>query len=196
MNFRRHWRQELTSRTSFKGRLLPLTASAVLALALAGCASTGSLPKTAAEAAGQPGVVGKTGWARYQDTMFVRGIDRQTAFLAAKEGLSAASFVIKRGSEVEGSVVGSRGMTMYDWNVVAGVYFEEKPGGYQFSVVSQGSKDFGFWGDATARSWPQDIFRGIRTYIATESSITNPDKGIFEMRPADGAMPPVAAPKR
>lgn len=185
----------MTSLTSFKRLALPLTATTVLALALAGCASTGSLPKTAADAAAQQGVVGKTGWSRYQDTMFVRGIDRQTAFMAAKEGLAAASFTVKRGSEAEGSVVGSRGMTLYDWNVVAGVYFEAKPGGYQFSVVSQGSKDVGFWGDATARSWPQDIFRGIRTYIATESSITNPDKGIFEMRPAEGVIPPVAAPK-
>ncbi len=143
-------------------------------LALAGCATTGSLPKTALEASTNSEQVGKTGWSRYQDTIFVPGIDRQTAFLAAKEGLASARFVIKRGSEAEGTVVGSHGMTLYDWNVVAGVYFVQKPGGYQFFVVAQGSKDVGFWGDATQKSWPQDIFRGIRTYVATEKAITSP----------------------
>ncbi len=153
-------------------------------VALGACASVNELPQTAAEATTGGGEIGRTGWSRYQDVMFVRGIDRQTAFLAAREGLASASFTIQRGSEADGSVIGARGMTMYDWNVVAGVYFTERSGGYEFSVVAQGSRDVGFWGDHTASSWPQDIFRGIRNYIATESSITNADRGIFEMRPA------------
>lgn len=150
--------------------------------ALSACASVNELPQTAAEATTMRGEIGRTGWSRYQDVMFVRGIDRQTAFLAAREGLASASFTVQRGSEADGSVIGARGMTMYDWNVVAGVYFTEQPGGYEFSVVVQGSRDVGFWGDHTASSWPQDIFRGIRTYVATESSIDNSDRDVFEMR--------------
>lgn len=155
-----------------------------LAALVTGCASVGELPQTAIEASQGGAEIGRTGWSRYQDVMFVRGIDRQTAFLAAREGLASASFTIHRGSEADGAVIGARGMTAYDWNVVAGVYFIERAGGFEFSVVAQGSRDVGFWGDHTSRSWPQDIFRGIRAYIATESSIENPDRGIFEMRPA------------
>jgi hypothetical protein len=73
--------------------LIPLTA---LFLCL-GCASMSSLPQSAAEADFASPEVGKTGWSEYQDAMTVNGIDRQTAFLAAKEGLSYASFVVKRG---------------------------------------------------------------------------------------------------
>lgn len=157
--------------------------AASLAL-LASCASVSDLPQSAGEAFQSTGEIGRTGWSRYQDVMFVRGIDRQTAFLAAREGLASASFTVQRGSEAEGAVIGARGMTAYDWNVVAGVYFQERGEGYEFSVVAQGSRDVGFWGDHSASSWPQDIFRGIRNYIATESSIENPDRGIFEMRPS------------
>ena len=160
-----------------------LIASALVLFAATGCASVSSLPTSASQVSFAPDSVGKTGWSEYQDVMFVRGIDRDTAFLAAKEGLASASFTIKQGSLAEGYVVGSRGMTAYDWNVVAGVYFAPEGDGYVFKVIAEGSKDVGFWGDHTASSWPQDIFRGIRQYIATESSITNPDAGIFQMRP-------------
>jgi hypothetical protein len=152
---------------------------------LASCASVSDLPQSAGQAFQSTGEIGRTGWSRYQDVMFVRGIDRQTAFLAAREGLASASFTIQRGSEAEGTVIGARGMTAYDWNVVAGVYFQERGDGFEFSVVAQGSRDIGFWGDHTASSWPQDIFRGLRNYVATEASIANPDRGVFEMRPSN-----------
>jgi hypothetical protein len=155
----------------------------LLCLALGSCASVGSLPQSASEANLGTQVVGKTGWSEYQDVMFVRGIDRDTAFLAAKEGLASASFTVKKGNATDGMVVGSRGMTAYDWNVVAGVYFAPERGGYVFKVIAEGSKDTGLWGDHTASSWPQDIFRGIRRYIAEEASISNPDQGVFQMRP-------------
>ncbi|CAN7642986.1 hypothetical protein LJR219_005047 [Phenylobacterium sp. LjRoot219] len=141
-----------------------------------------SLPQSAAQANIGSGAVGKTGWSEYQDVMFVRGIDRDTAFLAAKEGLAAATFTVKRGSAGEGMVIGSRGMTAYDWNVVAGVYFAPERDGYLFKVIAEGSKDVGFWGDHTSASWPQDVLRGIRRYIAEESYIGNSDPGVFQVR--------------
>lgn len=167
----------------------PITIVA-LALVVAGCASMNALPPSANAVNFASDAIGKTGWSEYQDVLFVRGIDRDTAFLAAKEGLSAASFTVKRASLADGFVAGSRGLTAYDWNVVAGVYFKQEDGGFSFKVISQGSKDFGFWGDHTARSWPQDVLRGIRNYIATESSITNPDRNVFQVRRADPAQQP------
>jgi hypothetical protein len=155
-----------------------------LGLAVSGCASMNSLPQSASEMNFSKDDIGKTGWSQYQDVMFVRGIDRDTAFLAAKDGLASASFTVKRASVQGGSVIGSRGMTAYDWNVVAGVYFEPEKDGYLFKVVAEGSKDVGFWGDHTAASWPQEIFRGIRRYIVEESSVTNPDRNVFEVRPS------------
>ena len=157
----------------------------VLLCTVGACASVNELPQSANEAFADSSEIGRTGWSKYEDVMFVRGIDRQTAFMAAKEGLASASFTVRKGSEASGMVTGARGMTAYDWNVVAGVYFQEESDGYEFSVVAQGSKDVGFWGDHTASSWPQDILRGIRNYIATESSIVNSDRDIFEMRPAE-----------
>lgn len=155
-----------------------------VSLVLVSCASVNELPKTANEAfSSQSGDIGRTGWSKYEDTMFVRGIDRPTAFLAAKEGLASASFTVSRGNEADGSVVGARGMTAYDWNVVAGVYFQEQNEGFEFAVVAQGSRDWGFWGDQTGSSWPQDILRGIRDYVQTEAAIADPDRDVFSSGP-------------
>ena len=164
--------------------LMRVSLCAAASASLFACASIDSLPQSASDVNFAPDAIGQTGWSQYQDVMFVRGIDRDTAFLAAKEGMASASFTIKKGSAADGYVLGSRGMTAYDWNVVSGVYFAPEDDGFVFKVVAQGSRDVGFWGDHTASSWPQDIFRGIRSYIATESSITNPDRGIFQMRSA------------
>lgn len=159
---------------------------ALLAIGLAslsGCASVSALPKDASAIDFSSQAFGQTGWAQHQDSLFVRGIDRQTAFLAAKDGLSVASFTLKEGDPARGFVKGERGMTLYDWNVVAGVYFAPVNDGFAFKVIAEGSKDVGFWGDATGSSWPQDILRGIQNYIARESSITNPDRGVFSTAP-------------
>lgn len=156
-----------------------------------GCTSIKSLPSSANQVNFTDGAVGRAGWSEYHDVLTVRGIDRETAFLAAKEGLASAGFVVKKGDAEEGFVAGSRGMTAYDWNVVAGVYFIPRAEHFIFKVIAKGSRDFGFWGDATASSWPQDIFRGIRNYISTESSILDPDKNIFgsETGSDDGSPP-------
>ena len=110
----------------------------------------------------------------------MKGVDKRTAYLAAKSGLSDAGFSIKRANFSEGFAIGEHGATKYDWNVVAGVYIHEEKDGSSIKVIAQGSKDLGFQGDMTGKSWPQEIFKSIRQYIYTESNIGDPNHKIFQ----------------
>lgn len=148
-------------------------------LTLSGCVSMSSLPQSAAEADFDRGEEGKTGWAEWQDTLYVKGVDARTAYMAAKAGLADAGFTIKKASFEDGFAIGEHGMTAYDWNVVAGVYIKPDEGGAMFKAIVEGSKDVGFWGDMTATSWVEKIFKGVREYVLTESMINNPDRNIF-----------------
>lgn len=142
---------------------------------LQACATVGGLPQSASEVAFDDGLVGKQGWSRYEDSMFVPGISRNTAFAAAKDALASTNFVVKRGDREEGFVIGQHGMTATDWNIVAGVYFRASDTGYDFKVISQGSYDVGFMGDATARSWPQLILAKVRAYVERDERIGRSD---------------------
>jgi hypothetical protein len=149
-------------------------------LLLVGCASVHSMPQSANEVSFELSEEGRTGWSEYQDTIFVKGVDKRTAYLAAKAGLADAGFTIKKASFENLYAVGEHGMTAYDWNVIAGVYIKEEPGkGVWIKTLVEGSKDVGFWGDMTASSWTQNILKGVREYIRTESQIENPDRNIF-----------------
>ena len=68
----------------------------ILACLFSGCASTRSLPQSATEVDFNRSEEGKTGWAEWQDTMRVRGVDRRTAYQAAKSGLADAGFTIRK----------------------------------------------------------------------------------------------------
>ena len=57
--------------------------------------------------------------------MHVKGVDKRTAYQAAKSGLADAGFTLKRASFDEGFAIGEHGMTAYDWNIVAGIYIKE-----------------------------------------------------------------------
>lgn len=146
---------------------------------LASCASVSSIPQSASEVDFKERSVGQQGWSRYEDTLQVNFIDEGTAFEAAKSALASANFIIKRGNSSEGFVIGEHGMTAYDWNVVAGVYFTESGDGQLFKVISQGSKDVGVFGDATENSWPQVILQGVRDYLQQENNLKVPDRGIL-----------------
>ena len=146
-----------------------------------GCASINSLPQSASEVEFNPAVEGRTGWSKYEEVFFFKGVDKRTAYLASKAGLADAGFTIKRASYESLFAIGEHGITAYDWNIVAGVYIkQEEPKGCWAKVHVEGSKDVGFWGDMTASSWTQDIFKGMRRYILTESEITDPNKKHFE----------------
>lgn len=130
-----------------------------------GCASTSMLPKSAAEADFDSGVEGKTGWSKYQETARFEGITTEQAFNAAKIGLGAADFALVSANRDLGVVMGQHGMTMHDWNIVAGVYFRERMGGCDVKVVAEGSKDIGFSGDATSGGWTGRILNGMRAAL-------------------------------
>jgi hypothetical protein len=147
-------------------------------LLISGCSSINSLPQSASEISFD-GAEGKTGWSEWQEELFIKDIDVRTAYMASKYGMSHAGFTIKRANFSDRMVLGEHGITAYDWNVVAGVYVMEQSDGCSIKVIVEGSKDIGFWGDMTAKSWPQEIFEGIRNYILTESSISDTNKGIF-----------------
>lgn len=151
----------------------------IFAIILTGCASINSLPQSAEEVTFELSDEGRTGWSEYQDTMYIKNADKQTAYLAAKAGLADAGFTIKKSSFDNLVVIGEHGMTAYDWNIVAGVYIKETQNGCWVKTIVEGSKDVGFWGDMTASSWNQDIFKGIREYIALESNITDTNKKHF-----------------
>ncbi len=152
-----------------------------LILLLSGCVSIKSLPQSSSEANFNPEKEGRTGWSKYEEVFFFKGVDKRTAYLAAKAGLADAGFTIKRASYKKLFAIGEYGMTAYDWNIVAGVYVKpEEPEGCWVKVHVKGSKDVGFWGDMTASSWTQDIFKGMRNYILTESQITDPKKKHFK----------------
>jgi len=137
------------------------------------------MPQSAAEVSFDSSEEGRTGWSRYEETVLFRGADARTVYLAAKAGLADAGFTIKRASFEKGMAIGEHGMTAYDWNIVAGVYIQEVADGTNAKVLVEGSKDVGFWGDMTASSWPQNILKGMRQYILTESQIRDPNKQHF-----------------
>ena len=152
----------------------------VTCLSLSGCVAVSSMPQSADVVEFSPSLEGRTGFSKYEETFFLRGVDRRTAYLAAKEGLAEAGFTIKKASFPAGMAVGEHGMTAYDWNIVAGVYIREQKSGTNVKILVEGSKDVGFWGDMTAESWPQKIFKGMKNYILTESLIDNPNKKHFQ----------------
>ena len=147
---------------------------------MTGCASVHSMPQSANEVNFTPDVEGRTGWSKYEEVFFLNGVDKRTAYFAAKEGLSESGFTIKKANYSEGMAIGEHGITAYDWNVVAGVYLQEESKGTAVKILVEGSKDVGFWGDMTAESWPQKIFKGMKDYILTESLIDNPNKKHFQ----------------
>ena len=149
----------------------PVLAAALLALALAitGCASLSSVPQGSAEVNFDPRIEGKTGWSRYEEAEFFPGVDLETAFVAGREGLMGAGFEIKRENRQFLTLIGEHGLTLVDWNVIAGVYFEQRRDGVAAKIVVQGSKDFGFFGDKTGDNWTKRILMGMRVYILESS---------------------------
>lgn len=145
-----------------------------------GCVSVHSMPQSSASVDFNNSAEGRTGWSKYEEVFYLNGVGGRTAYLAAKAGLSDAGFSIKKASYEKLFAIGEHGMTAYDWNVVAGVYLQPEEKGCRVKILVQGSKDVGFWGDMTEKSWPQVIFKGMREYIYLQSQIDSPDKEIFQ----------------
>jgi len=63
----------------------------VMFFLVSGCATMSSLPKTSNDV-NFDSKEGKTGWSKYEESFFFKGVDKRTAHLAAKTGLSDAGF--------------------------------------------------------------------------------------------------------
>lgn len=138
--------------------------SLAAALLLQSCATVSMLPKSASEVNFE-GPEGKTGWSKYEHVETFRGHNGSSVYDAAKVGLGNAGFSLRTADQSRGLVIGEHGMTMHDWNVIAGVYFREAAKGTKVKVIVEGSKDIGFSGDVTSDGWSGKIMKGIRDHL-------------------------------
>ena len=150
---------------------------------LSGCASVSSLPQSADLVTFEGAPEGKTGWSEYQEVATFPGISLRTGFDAAKAGLADAGFALRRADFEQRTVIGAHGMTAHDWNIVAGVYLRALDDGVQAKVVVEGSKDFGFSGDATSGAWTGEILKGMRKYVL-DLEARRPGTGVSHLEPS------------
>lgn len=108
---------------------------------------------------------GKTGWSKYEHVEFFPNYNTEQVFAAAKVGLGDAGFALRKADITKGIAIGEHGMTLHDWNVIAGVYFKAIERGTKVKVIVEGSKDIGFSGDVTSGGWSGEILKGIRDYL-------------------------------
>jgi len=141
--------------------------SLIILMCFFGCATTGLLPKSASEIDFENRVEGKTGWSRYEEFVVFNSVDLKTVYEAAKAGLAEADFALINADLSKQTVLGEHGITIHDWNVIAGIYFREIKDGVEVKVIVEGSKDIGFSGDVTGSNWTVKIIKGMREYIAS-----------------------------
>lgn len=134
------------------------------ALALTGCASVSMLPQSASEVNFET-LEGKTGWSKYEQVETFQGYSLDQVYSAAKVGIGSAGFSLRLADKSKRIVLGEHGMTMHDWNVIAGIYMRELPDATQAKVIIEGSKDIGFSGDVTSDGWSGKILREMRRYL-------------------------------
>lgn len=143
---------------------------------ISGCVSVSMLPKDASEVNFE-GVEGKTGWSQYAHVETFHDYTPDQVYEAAKVGLGNAGFSLRVADASKGFVIGEHGMTMHDWNVIAGVYMREETQATKVKVIVEGSKDIGFSGDVTSDGWTGKILKGMREYLNdTYQSILKIDK--------------------
>lgn len=141
-----------------------------------GCATVGMLPDDVAKV-DFDAPEGKTGWSEYQHVETFHGYDVNQVYEAAKVGLGSAGFSLREADKSRGMVIGEHGITLHDWNVIAGVYFKEANNATKVKVIAEGSKDIGFSGDVTSDGWTGKILRGMRQYLnETYQAILKVDK--------------------
>ena len=143
---------------------------------LSGCATQSMLPSKASEV-DFSGPEGKTDWSKYEHEETFRGYTPDQIYAAAKVGLGESGFSIVRADKNDGVLIGEHGITLHDWNVLAGVYLKEVQAGTSVKVIAQGSKDIGFSGDVTGDGWTGKILGSMRRYLnETYQSILKVDR--------------------
>lgn len=134
---------------------MKLVATMITFACLVSCVSVSRLPQSR----------GRSGGPKYQEETLLKGVSFDKAYDSAKSGLGAPSFVLKRADKSQGVVKGEHGITLNDWNAVAGVYLRQEAEGVRALVVVEGSKDIDFRGDSTSFAWTAEIIEGMRAYL-------------------------------
>jgi len=138
------------------------------------------MPQSADEIDFSTDRVGDTGWAEWQESITVWAASREELFSAAKYALAVHDYEVKRGEIGKGMVIGEHGMTAFDWNIVAGIYFKEQDDGkYKVRILIEGSKDIGFGGDDTGGASPQAMAAALQSRLSP-----NPSVPPVELRPS------------
>ena len=135
-----------------------------LLVLLNGCATVKMLPEDISQI-NFDAPEGKTGWSQYQHVEIFHGYTSEQLYPAIKIGLGNAGFSLIKADKSKGLVIGEHGITLHDWNVIAGVYFKEFDKSTKVKVIIEGSKDFGFSGDVTSDGWTGKILKGVRTHL-------------------------------
>lgn len=138
---------------------------AVFLVCGASCASVSMLPQAAADVDFNA-PEGKTGWSQYRHQEDFPSYSLDQVYQAAKVGLGSAGFSLRRADKRAGVVIGEHGITLHDWNVIAGVYMKAVDAGVKVLVLIEGSKDIGFSGDVTSDGWSGKILLGMRSYLS------------------------------
>lgn len=146
----------------------------ILLIFTGGCASVSMLPENA-DAVSFGTAEGKTGWSQYAQEESFSDYSKEQIFEAAKAAIGMAGFSLRKANLSEGVVIGEHGMTMHDWNVIAGVYFKSVEQKIKLKVIIEGSKDFGFSGDVTSDGWSGKIILYMRQYLWTNYKTLTPN---------------------
>jgi hypothetical protein len=133
-------------------------------VALTGCVGTWAFPDTAHQVDFH-GPEGKTGWSKYEQSIFFPNVSVEAVYNAAKDAMGASGFALRRANMGAGVVLGEHGMTAHDWNIMAAVYFRQEAGGVRVRVQAEGSKDLGFSGDVTSGGWTGAIINTMRNRL-------------------------------
>ncbi len=96
----------------------------LLILIVQSCATISMLPENASMV-NFDDTEGKTGWSQYKHFETFHGYTVDQVYEASKVGLGNAGFSLRKANKSDGYVMGEHGMTMHDWNIIAGVYFKE-----------------------------------------------------------------------
>jgi hypothetical protein len=131
---------------------------------ISGCVGTSSFPDSAGQV-NFNGPEGKTGWSKYEQNFFFKDVSEQDVYDAAKDAMGVSGFALIRADLNSGVVLGEKGMTLHDWNIMAGVYFKKEPNGVRVRVQAEGSKDIGLSGDVTGGGWTGSIISTMRNRL-------------------------------
>ena len=134
------------------------------AMVLAGCATQSMLPTNSASVDFRA-TEGKVGWSSYRETATFTNVTEDQVFEAAKMAFGANGFALRSADRSAKRLTGEHGVTLHDWNVIAGIYYMRNGATIDVLVQIEGSKDTGVSGDVTGSGWTGEILNSMRSRL-------------------------------